>query len=229
MSFSINEDDMLQITKHAVHDLRSPLASLRMLCRFTKSMSEQEKGVLETCTERMNSIVDILGKKFVALSNQVNVLQNAEKIETINPNYSIKKMLLEKGTEYCEKEVRFSYLPDLGCENLTLDGCMSDFERMLSNLINNGIEACDEEDGIIRIKLSFIGNVICLSVSDNGKGIPEEVLAKMRQGELVTHGKKNGQGLGFTQIKATANKMNGNVKIDSTLGVGTTISISFKK
>ena len=69
---------------------------------------------------------------------------------------------------------------------------------------------------------------IILTVSDNGKGIPPAILAKLGQrGE--THGKAGGSGLGLFHARTTAVSWGGSLVITSTPGQGTTVTIKLPK
>lgn len=77
----------------------------------------------------------------------------------------------------------------------------------------------------VTINLESDKSYIYLIISDNGKGMPSEVLEKLRNNVSVTHGKENGHGVGFMQITDTVKQLNGSLNIDSTIGVGSTISL----
>jgi glucose-6-phosphate-specific signal transduction histidine kinase len=84
-----------------------------------------------------------------------------------------------------------------------------------------------------------VGEVICqlktqqgqviITIKDQGKGIAPKVLDKIQQGIQVTSDKKNGQGIGLTQVRDTLALYSGKLTIDSALGKGTTIQLRFAK
>jgi signal transduction histidine kinase len=66
-------------------------------------------------------------------------------------------------------------------------------------------------------------NKILLSIRDNGKGIPPEVLSKI--GTQGLSYAKTGTGLGLSHAIETIRKHKGDLKIESTLGQGTTVTL----
>jgi signal transduction histidine kinase len=69
-----------------------------------------------------------------------------------------------------------------------------ELKRILSNLINNAIEALPGA-GQVTVTAVREGNPVAVYVQDSGRGIPADVLPKLgARGE--THGKANGSGLG---------------------------------
>ena len=102
-----------------------------------------------------------------------------------------------------------------------------EFRRMLSNLVNNAVEALGDK-GAVDVDLSHEAENIILTISDNGKGIPPEILAKLgRRGE--THGKAGGSGLGLFHARSTTESCGGSLVIKSEPGKGTTVTIKLPK
>jgi hypothetical protein len=102
-----------------------------------------------------------------------------------------------------------------------------EFRRMLSNLVNNAVEALGEK-GAVDVDLSHADENILLTISDNGKGIPPEILAKLGQrGE--THGKAGGSGLGLFHARSMAESWGGSLAITSALGMGTTVVVKLPR
>jgi hypothetical protein len=97
------------------------------------------------------------------------------------------------------------------------------FKRILINLINNAIEAKPKSNAI-HIKLGCTDSSVQISINDDGKGIPKNILSKLGK-EEVTHGKDDGHGIGLYHATQTVTSWGGKLKILSEDGHGTTISI----
>ncbi|WP_347158883.1 sensor histidine kinase [Pontibacter chitinilyticus] len=76
-----------------------------------------------------------------------------------------------------------------------LDG--QQMEQVLLNILKNAMEAVDREDGRIRVKTQL--SPPCLSISNNGPGIPEQVRPHLFTPFYTT--KPNGQGIGLTLVR----------------------------
>jgi anti-sigma regulatory factor (Ser/Thr protein kinase) len=102
-----------------------------------------------------------------------------------------------------------------------------EFKRVISNLINNAVEALGETGSVM---LSVLGreNEIEITIRDNGKGIPPEILAKLGQrGE--THGKEGGSGLGLFHARTSVESWGGKLSIESTVSSGTSVIITLSR
>ena len=69
------------------------------------------------------------------------------------------------------------------------------------------------------------GDHIVVAVSDTGHGIPADLLQKVFDPFFTTKSVGKGTGLGLSQVYGIATQSGGTVRIDSTVGVGTTIEI----
>ena len=98
-----------------------------------------------------------------------------------------------------------------------------EFKRVISNLVNNAAEVLGNH-GRVEVTLSKHDDTVLISVSDNGKGIPPELLKKLGQrGE--THGKAGGSGLGLYHARTSVESWGGTFKIESEVGKGTAIKV----
>nr|MBN2276450.1 GHKL domain-containing protein [candidate division Zixibacteria bacterium] len=100
--------------------------------------------------------------------------------------------------------------------------------QLLLNFLNNAADAINEakrEMGQITVKTVKIDNSVDLSVSDNGIGVNPEVKDRLFKAHLTT--KKNGHGYGLVTCAKIIQNHNGEIKIDSVVGKGTTITLRF--
>jgi CheY-like chemotaxis protein len=69
------------------------------------------------------------------------------------------------------------------------------------------------------------GEYVCISVSDNGPGMPPDVLAHAFEPFFTTKAHGKGTGLGLAQLYGFAKQSGGAARIKSEIGHGTTVSI----
>ncbi len=110
------------------------------------------------------------------------------------------------------------------------------FSHAIRNIVTNSVEAMDK--GVVRFSAESIphtqfsyrpdlplkpGDYICLHIQDQGHGIPEKALPRVFEPYFTT--RSGSQGLGLTTALSSIQRMGGTILIDSTPGVGTTISL----
>jgi signal transduction histidine kinase len=95
--------------------------------------------------------------------------------------------------------------------------------RVLSNLLENALQASSAEQPVWLV-LEEAGTELCLSVLDQGTGIPEDVLAKLGR-EEISRGKTGGHGLGVKGAFALVNAAGGRFDILSKVNAGTRVDI----
>lgn len=94
----------------------------------------------------------------------------------------------------------------------------------LLNLVNNALEA---REGILQLAIDFSragDDQLKISVMDNGPGIASEKLGAVQEQFVTT--KSQGTGLGLSVVQAVAKAHAGEFTLQSTLGTGTTASIT---
>jgi two-component system, NtrC family, nitrogen regulation sensor histidine kinase NtrY len=97
--------------------------------------------------------------------------------------------------------------------------------RVFINLVKNGLQSIPEgRDGVIRIKLEHeAGQMVRISFSDNGKGIPEEIRDKLFQPNFTT--KSGGMGMGLAITYNIIRSLGGKIWYDTVLHQGTTFFV----
>ncbi len=97
--------------------------------------------------------------------------------------------------------------------------------RAIYNLLKNAAESIDKPGGIIRLTSLKSDKELCLTISDNGKGIPEAVLQTMFTPFVTT--KTEGTGLGMLIVKNIVEAHGGQIDLDSAEGKGTDVLLTF--
>jgi signal transduction histidine kinase len=73
------------------------------------------------------------------------------------------------------------------------------------------------------------GRYVVISVADTGTGMPPKVLARAMEPFFTTKGIGQGTGLGLSQVYGIARQSGGDVRIESSLGRGTTVRILLRE
>ncbi len=112
-------------------------------------------------------------------------------------------------------------------EGLFVKGYLSELREALVNIILNSIEAIEKE-GFIKISSVSKGNRVLIEIKDNGRGIPSSEIDKVFDPFFTTKGVL-GTGLGLSFAYGVIKKCKGEIKIESEVGKGTTVSILLPK
>lgn len=102
---------------------------------------------------------------------------------------------------------------------------VSEMQQVFFNLINNAIDAISKKDGIIDISTRLEGNIIIITVADNGSGIPRDNLARIFDPFFTTKPVGKGTGLGLSICYGIIKKLGGEIDVKSVLEMGTTFTI----
>ncbi len=95
------------------------------------------------------------------------------------------------------------------------------------NLINNSIHALEGiPDPLIKLSCIVEQDKTIILVTDNGKGIEEEIMNQIFIPFYTT--KKSGSGIGLSLSKNILKKHGGNLLVSSQVGFNTTFSLIFK-
>jgi signal transduction histidine kinase len=105
----------------------------------------------------------------------------------------------------------------------------SSSEQVLLNLIKNAVEALEGTGNptiMVSIARAEIGRTVVCTVSDNGCGIASAQVPLLFEPYFTTKPPDRGTGLGLFVVKDALRKAGGDVSVQSTIGQGTTFSLS---
>lgn len=220
------EDELTRTALQVAHDIGSPLAVLEAIVQDTSlTLPEESRIAVRHAASRMRDITHSLLKKA-----KPDLLSLSE--ETISQHVLhslINQVVTEKRLQY-RTHNRINIYFDVNESSYGLFAMVrvTEFSRILSNLINNAVEAIDSSSGNISITLFNTHTDAVIQVKDNGKGMASDLITQL--GRLgVSRGKTNGLGLGLYHAKTTIENWGGKLEIESQLGQGTEVKIFLPK
>ena len=206
-----NRDKMYSVI---AHDLRSPMASIRMVLNF---------GLLDKAnreSEETHDLLDNLLKWTKSQTGRLNVVYQDIDLDDIVPGaVDIFKMIAEM------KKIDLKYIP--AEEKLTVHGDNDMIKTILRNFLSNAIKFTPEGKAI-EVFYKHEGDFARISVRDYGVGIaPERVESIFTKGETsYGTGGEEGSGLGLQLCQDFARKNGGDTMVESTEGEGSTFSFT---
>ncbi|MBH0192723.1 MAG: PAS domain S-box protein [Nitrospira sp.] len=137
------------------------------------------------------------------------------------------KDIVENGLELFQERLEKSRVIvetalDDACAKVLADG--DQMSQVFINLVMNAIHAMPD-GGTLRVALAQDKDVVKLTVTDSGHGIPPEALPKIFEPFFTTKEFGQGTGLGLTVVKGIIEEHQGTVMVDSEEGKGTKFTI----
>ena len=220
-----NRDKMYSVI---AHDLRSPMASIRMVLNLVvQTVSPEAIGpemfyLIDKAnkeTEETHDLLDNLLKWTKSQTGRLNVaFQEFEISDVVTGVADIFSLIAETKkikltTEYHEEGLKVRADKDM-------------LNTVLRNFLSNAIKFSNEGDDI-DILVSKEPDMAKISIRDHGVGISEERIAGLFSDGKTTYGTANeeGSGLGLQLCKDFAEKNGGYVSVESQLGEGSTFSV----
>ena len=212
---------LAQLASQLAHDIRSPLAALTMASRDLSPLPEETRVLLSSAVHRINDIANQLMRK------PPTSHEEKEGRKDILLPAILDSMISEKRLEYrIHDALQIDDQLDSAAYGLFVHAEPTELKRIISNLMNNAIEAGSDRDLKVGVELQKSGDWVELSIRDTGRGISPELLPKLgRRGE--THGKAGGSGLGLYHARVTLESWGGSLLIQSDAGRGTCVTLRF--
>lgn len=215
------------------HELRSPLNSI---LGFVELIISEHYGPINSSQRQYLSIIDRSGRRLLGLADDISLLAKLEtgKLQVSSDSFSLPNLVedvwLNLQIKAQDKSIDFecSIPPEIDQVN----GDRRLLSMILENLLDNAIKfnhfggkitlCCKRESG------SQAGRKIIMRLSDTGKGISPEDRSKLFSPfpRIKKQNGEQGTGLGLVICKKIIDLLGGTIKLETEVGVGTTLEIS---
>ncbi|WP_160636843.1 hybrid sensor histidine kinase/response regulator [Pseudoflavonifractor sp. 60] len=214
------------------HDMRTPLNIIIGMANL---------ALQEGCDkESMVGYLNKIGAASQQLLALINDILEISRLEQGNVSMEIKPFDLREIIETCLSPFQAQALDQgkdfqlsIDVKNRLIKGDPVRLGQIINNLVSNSMKFTKQGDRIsVTLRQMDEGkrNNYLLMVSDTGTGMSKEFLPKLFDPyeREVRFGAKEvmGTGLGMPIVKNLINRMGGQIVVDSTLGVGTTFSVT---
>ncbi len=215
------------------HELRTPLNAI---IGFSEMMTNRVFGKLGS-KKYEDYAADIVSSSRHLL-NLVNDILDLSEIESGKKNLKIDHHSLRDTVDECrpiitkladDKKISCTFdIPD-DLSNIYAD--QRALQQVIINLMTNSVKYTPK-GGAVNLQASTNGNnEHILTISDNGKGIPEEklhdIMHPFSRVENDPYKAQDGKGLGLAIVQSLMNLHGGDIEINSTFGEGTTVKVHF--
>ena len=205
------------------HELKTPMTSIIGYADLLRSQNLSDD-------EQINAANYIFteGKRLESLSFKLLdliVMKNGEPdMKEVNPAQLISQLVESLKPIYLKNNITLQYK----CEDCT---CLMDadlIKSLLVNLLDNARKALSD-GGNIYVTSRIVDGTCVIKVLDNGPGIPEESLAHLTEAfyrvDKSRSRAQGGVGLGLKLCNEIAKLHNGQMRIESRVGNGTTVTV----
>ena len=201
------------------HDLRHSLAAIVANAEFLcdNDLTEKQRDELyqevQLAVHRMTELIDSL-------------LEFSRTRASLRPTYGNVRNAVENAVQAVRSNPEFHNALIEIRQNGAAEGWFDHrkLERVFFNLLLNACEAMPNRAGRIEIDLNDDSAMIEIKVSDNGRGIPNDIRDTLFE-PFVSQGKENGTGLGLTVVHKIVQDHGGEIRVAQTSPQGTVFQI----
>ncbi|WBS02770.1 response regulator [Pseudoduganella sp. SL102] len=220
-----------QFLANMSHELRTPLNSSLILAKL---LADNSQGNLDEEQVRFAQTIYSAGNDLLNLINDILDISKVEagKLE-LNPEELRLQQVMEGLRRTFEplaqqKGLGFSLVLAAGLPDTVYTDCQR-LEQILKNLLSNALKFTDRGTVMLRVEPGPNGQVR-FAVSDTGIGIREDqhetIFGAFQQADGTTSRKYGGTGLGLSISRDLAMLLGGTITLDSTVGQGSTFTLT---
>ena len=216
------------------HEIRTPLNAI---VGFGQALSKED--ISGTAKEEVQDIL-MASNTLLDIVNGILDIQKIEsnKIELVNGEYNTKKMISEItsliNARIGSKPLDLKIIID---ENLpdVLYGDQMRVKQVMINLLTNAVKYTEEGRILFQIRATNNEDISTLEiqVQDTGIGMTEEAIEQLftrfQRFDVEKNVNIEGTGLGMAITKGLVELMNGEIKVKSTYGEGTTFTVTLEQ
>jgi two-component system phosphate regulon sensor histidine kinase PhoR len=206
------------------HELRTPLTAIQGFVEtLEEEVNEDQKRYLEVIRRHTDRLTNIVGD--LAVLSELEEPRGTVEFEEVDLSRVAEDVLTIFRPKIESKGLSLKYRVEKPVPRPIGDPFR--LEQLLINLLDNAVKYT--EKGEIRLMLSVEDGRAKIEVHDTGIGIPEEDIGRIFERFYVVDKSRSkrmgGTGLGLSIVKHIVLLHNGEIKVESQLGTGTTFTI----
>lgn len=221
---------LLSVMTHEIMNSVAPISSLADTLKNRLENSIPQIDNKDGAVHDLEIGIDTIKRRSESLLKFAETYRNLNKITRLNLKKVLVRDLFESLYQLMQptldqKKIEMDIV--LKETSLQLEADTSLIEQVLINLVVNAMEAVkDRAEARIVLSASFSEtNKILVKVSDNGPGIPDDVMENIFIPFFST--KKSGSGIGLSLCKQIMMLHKGNIHVHSIVGEGTVFTLRF--
>jgi PAS domain S-box-containing protein len=208
-----------RLVRMLAHEVRNPLNNIQMSVEHLDStgIPEDDKVFFDIIKRNVKRIDDIIAELLDSYRPTEKKFQASDlrKVVSKSVQNALDRITL-KGIKVIEQYPQQRFIMPVDEEKLQI---------AFLNILVNATEAIQSTDGKIIVSLEEKEGDYVVEITDNGTGIPPEILSKLFEPYFTS--KRNGMGLGLASTLNIVQSHHGTVDVKSQLNRGTTFTITF--
>ena len=215
---SEREQAWREMAKQVAHEIKNPLTPMRLSVQSFEQQFDPKDPLAAKKIEEFSSTlihqIDTLSTISSAFSNFAEMpVQESELLDVVKITRLAKDIFTEKFIVFeAYNEPLFARLD------------RTQLIRILTNLIKNAIQACNEvSKPSVVVSVKKKNDKLCISVTDNGHGISQENIDKIFEPKFTT--KTSGMGLGLAMVKNIVQTYDGQIEVEPNTPKGTSFHV----
>ena len=216
-----------QFVSNASHELKTPLASIKLLSDSILQ-NDMDPDTVREFVEDIGNEADRLNRmsqKLLSLSKADAKLTDPSEIIKISETAQRVVRMLTPLAQIRNISIKVHVMND--CPILCNE---DDLYQILFNLVENGIKY-NRENSDLTITLNRIRDTAVLKIKDEGTGIPEDSLPfifdRFYRVDKARSRSTGGSGLGLSIVRDLVEKHQGKITVESTIGIGSVFTLYF--
>ncbi|MCX6277373.1 MAG: ATP-binding protein [Bacteroidetes bacterium] len=221
LALNERESAWREMARQVAHEIKNPLTPMKLSAQYLqKSWNEHAPDMEQRITRFTKTLVEQIDT-LATIASDFSCF--AKMSPPISERLNIVEVINTVLTLYQEStNIRYVFESENNTIEILSD--RSQLIRVLTNLINNAVQAIGSlKDGLILLSLHETTDQIIIQISDNGIGIPADLVSKIFQPDFTT--KTGGMGLGLAIVKGIILDMKGEISFTSNENTGTNFTI----
>ncbi len=227
-----------EIATGIAHEIRQPLTYISA----TLQLLHEGESLTEITAEKRAQLLQRSMRATQNIDHTIEHLRNFGRIDDLEMRPMQLEQVVDDALLLVREKVRLRNIHlvhDVERDLAPIRGCANLLEQVVLNLLQNAMDAIDEvtneqkgneHNAEIKMLLDSStddagGDLVRLTVSDNGSGIPAERLPKIFQPFFTSKPVGRGTGLGLSISYGTITNHEGTITCESTVGTGTSFVI----
>ncbi len=216
-----------EFSANVSHELKTPLTSILGYAEIMRD------GVAKAEDTRR-----FAGKIFTEAAQLMSLIEDIIRLSQLDEKTSLPDLVPVDLKAICEdvcqrlqpQAEKAGVTLNVSCENASVQGIPKILEEIVLNLVDNAIKY-NTSNGSVGVTLRPVDRSVELRVSDTGIGISDEHISRVFERFYRVDRSRNkqivGTGLGLSIVKHSAETLGATVRLDSKLGIGTTVTVLF--